>query len=44
MSVNGSVIETFNDDTDDGDKLRSLTVGQYLQAAGVQSLDEDTLR
>ena len=45
MSVNGTVLKHFigNDDVMAGEDLRSLTVEDYLEAAGV-TLEDDTLR
>ena len=44
VSINGSVLKYFNGtDVIDGDELRSLTVEDFLEAAGV-SLEDDTLR
>ena len=45
VSVNGSVIATFNNENDEKDNnIRHLTVETYLEAAGIHDLDEDTLR
>jgi len=43
-SVNGSTIAKFSPDDVRGDAIKSMTVENYLQAAGVNSLDEDVLR
>ena len=41
LSLNGSLLERFNGSEE---KLRELTVGSFLEAAGVESLQADSLR
>ena len=46
IGVNGSVLARFNmgDGEKEMDNLRDLTVKSFLEAAGVESLDDDVLR